>query len=46
MQIVVENPTQARYVMKYQPKLNIFRLKVTDGRRIVMKKANASVEYE
>ncbi|MCL4123682.1 UNVERIFIED_CONTAM: hypothetical protein GTU68_002109 [Idotea baltica] len=45
LQIVVENPTQTRYVMKFVPTKNYFILKVTDGRKICMKKANAIKEY-
>lgn len=45
MSIVVQNPTETRYVMKYKPKSNQFILKVTDNRKIAMKKANASRQY-
>jgi hypothetical protein len=38
MDLIIENPTQAKFVLKYVPKLHKFVLKVTDGTRIVMRK--------
>lgn len=38
MDLLIENPTQAKFVLKYVPKLHKFVLKVTDGTRIVMRK--------
>lgn len=42
MEIIIDNPTTSRYVLKYIPNKNSFLIKVTDGRKIVMKKVDAS----
>lgn len=41
MNILVENPAVAKFVMKYVVKNHRFLLKVTDGDRMVIKKCNA-----
>ena len=41
MEILIENPTTSRYVLKYIPEKNMFLIKITDGHKIVMKKVNA-----
>lgn len=41
MPVLVENPTEARFTLKYIPRKNWFILKVTDGDRIVMKRCHA-----
>lgn len=46
MPILIENPIEARYTLKYIPRRNWFILKVTDGARLVMKRCHASDEYE
>jgi len=38
MEILVENPTQSRFTLKYLPKIHKFVLKVTDDDLMVMKK--------
>lgn len=38
MPLLVDNPTQTRYTIKFLARRNIFVLKVTDGGKIVMKK--------
>jgi hypothetical protein len=43
MDLIIENPTQAKFVLKYVPKLHKFVLKVTDGSRIVMRKCKGEV---
>ena len=46
MQILVDQPVLARCVIKYVPRRNEFVLKVTDGKAIAMKRAEASSEFE
>lgn len=46
MQIIVENPVTSRYVIKYNYKKHAFILKVTNGPSVVLKKGNASTEYD
>ena len=46
MEILIENPTTSRYVLKYLPDKNTFLIKITDGQKIVMKKVNARKQYE
>ncbi len=43
MELLVDNPTTARYVLKYVPKTHKFLLKITDGQQIVMKKCKGEV---
>lgn len=38
MDLLVENPTISKFVIKFIPKTRKFVLKVTDGNRIVIKK--------
>lgn len=41
--LLIENPTQSKFVLKYMPKLHKFVLKVTDGTRLVMRKCDGNV---
>lgn len=45
MDLIVENPTQSKYVLKYLPKTHKFVLKVTDGNRLIMRKCKEEVFY-
>jgi hypothetical protein len=45
MELLVENPTASKFMMKYIPKTHKFILKVTDGYQIVMKKCKAEVNF-
>ena len=44
MELLVENPTASKFVLKYIPKTHKFILKVTDGYQIVLKKCKAEVK--
>lgn len=43
MELLVDNPTTAKFVFKYVPKTHKFVLKVTDGQQLVMKKCKGDV---
>ncbi len=46
MQILIENPLKAKYVLKYNNKKHVFVLRVTDGIKTVTKKSNPDVDYD
>lgn len=43
MDLLIENPTQSKFVLKYVPKTHKFVLKVSDGSRLVMRKCKGDV---